>query len=213
MKLHNYFRSSAAFRVRIALNLKGLDYEYVPVHLRKGEQRRPEYLATNPQGLVPALVLEDGPVLTQSLAILEYLDETHPEPPLLPADPFGRQRVRALALSIACDLHPLNNLRVLQHIRGYGLDDRGVAEWFRHWVAVEFTALEQRLSAEPETGAFCHGETPSLADLCLAPQVFNCRRFDCDLEPYPTINRIHGACMDLAAFRTAAPSAQPDSEG
>lgn len=213
MKLHNYFRSSAAFRVRIGLGLKGLDYDDVAVHLRKGEQRSAAYLATNPQGLIPALELDDGSVLTQSLAILEYLDETHPEPPLLPADALGRQRVRAMALSIACDLHPLQNTRVLERIRGHGLDEQGVLDWIRHWVATEFTALERHLAEEPETGTFCHGDRPGLADLCLVPQVFNAHHYGCEMVPYPSINRIHEACMALSAFRNAAPAAQPDAGG
>ncbi len=212
MKLHNYFRSSTSFRVRIALNMKGLDYQYRPVHLRKGEQRGAAYLALNPQGGVPALELDDGRVLTQSMAILEYLDEAYPEPPLLPEDPIERARVRAIAFAIACDIHPLNNLRVLQRIRKLGQDDEGVAAWFRHWVAVEFAALEQRLAGEPETGRFCHGDRPGLADVCLAPQVVNGRRFDCDMAPYPTIRRIHEECMRIEAFGRAHPAKQPDAE-
>lgn len=213
MKLHNYFRSSAAFRVRIALGLKGLAYDYVPVHLVKGEQRGAAYLATNPQGLVPALELDDGKVLAQSLAIMEYLDEMHPEPSLVPGDPLERHRVRALALSIACDIHPLNNSRVLAYLRGLELDQEAVGTWYCHWIGLEFAALEKRLSSEAETGAFCHGDAPTLADLCLVPQVFNAQRFNCSLDPYPTIMRIHQACMALPAFRNAAPSAQPDAEG
>lgn len=213
MKLYNYFRSSTSFRVRIALNLKGLDYEYLPVHLRKGEQRDDGFLALNPQGLVPALELESGEVIAQSLAILDYLDEVYPEPPLLPADPLGRARVRAIALSIACDIHPLNNLRVLNYLTqtlGQPAEAQGV--WFRHWVAVEFAALEQRLAAEPQTGRFCHGDAVTLAEVCLVPQVINGRRFDCDMSPYPTIQRIFEACMALPAFAEAAPQAQPDAE-
>ncbi len=212
MKLHNYFRSSTSFRVRIALNLKRLDADYLPVHLRKGEQRAPAYLALNPQGGVPALELDGGRVLTQSMAILEYLEEAHPEPPLLPRDPAERARVRSLALAVACDIHPLNNLRVLQRLRGLGQDDAGVADWFRHWVAVEFAALETRLAVEPETGRFCHGDSPTLADLCLVPQVVKNARLDCDMAPYPTIRRIHETFMELEAFQRAHPMEQPDAE-
>ncbi len=216
MKLHNYFRSSTSFRVRIALALKRLPYDYVSHHLRRGEQRTEAYLALNPQGLVPTLELEDKggrALLPQSLAIIEYLDEVHPAPPLLPADPRGRARVRGLAYAIACDLHPLNNLRVLQYLVGpLGQPPEVQGAWFRHWVAVEFAALEQRLAAEPETGQFCHGDRPGLADLCLVPQVINGRRFDCDMAPYPTIRRIFEACMEIPAFVAAAPQNQPDAE-
>ncbi len=213
MKLHNYFRSSTSFRVRIALNMKGLTYDYLTYRLLKGEQRTPAYLALNPQGGVPSLELDDGRVLTQSTAILEYLEEAYPEPPLLPREPLERARVRSLALAVACDIHPLNNLRVLQRLRGLGQDDAGIADWFRHWVALEFAALETRLAGEPETGRFCHGDSPTLADLCLAPQVVNNARFDCDMSPYPTIRRIHEACMGLEAFQKAHPLKQPDAEG
>ncbi len=212
MKLHNYFRSSTSFRVRIALNMKGLAYDYLTYRLLKGEQRAPAYLALNPQGGVPALELDGGRVLTQSMAILEYLEEAHPKPPLLPRDPAERARVRSLALAVACDIHPLNNLRVLQRLRGLGQDDAGVADWFRHWVAVEFAALETRLAGEPETGRFCHGDSPTLADLCLVPQVVNNARFECDMAPYPTIRRIHETCMELEAFQKARPMEQPDAE-
>lgn len=213
MKLHNYFRSSTSFRVRIALGLKGLSYDYVAYHLRKGEQRGKVYLALNAQGLVPTLETEAGDRLAQSLAIVEYLEEVYPEPPLLPAEPLARARVRGLAYAIACDLHPLNNLRVLKYLTdplGHGAETH--AEWFRHWVAVEFAALEQRLREEPETGRFCHGDRPGLADLCLVPQVVNGRRFDCDMTPYPAIMRIHEACMAIPAFAEAAPERQPDAE-
>lgn len=212
MKLHSYFRSSTSFRVRIALNLKGLDYDYVAWHLLKGEQRSEAYLAINPQGGVPTLELDDGRRITQSMAILEYLEESHPEPPLLPADALGRARMRSLAYAVACDIHPLNNSRVLAYLRGLGQDEAGVAAWYRHWVALEFAALERRLGGEPETGRFCHGDAPTLADLCLVPQVFNAERFGCDLAPYPTIRRIHEECMALEAFQRAHPKAQPDAE-
>jgi maleylacetoacetate isomerase len=213
VKLYGYFRSSAAYRVRIALNLKGLAYEAVPVHLLRGggEQHAAAYRALNPQELVPAL--EDaGRVLTQSLAIIEYLDETHPEPPLLPADPAARARVRALALQIACEIHPLNNLRVLQVLkRDFGLDEAATRRWYRHWVTTGFGALEASLSTSP-SGRFCYGDAPGLADICLVPQLFNARRFDCDLAPYPRICAIDAACAALAPFAAAHPARQPDAE-
>jgi maleylacetoacetate isomerase len=214
MKLHGYFRSSAAFRVRIALNLKGLDYELAVVHLTRngGEQHSDAYRKLNPQQLVPTL--EDGPLaLTQSLAIIEYLEETRPAPRLLPAEPAQRARVRALALAIACDIHPLNNLRVLRRLKSQlGADEPARDEWYRHWIAVGFEALEATLARDAQTGRFCHGDAPTLADVCLVPQVFNARRYQSPLEGYPTILRIHDACMALEAFRRAAPEAQPDAE-
>jgi maleylpyruvate isomerase len=211
--LHNYFRSSTSFRVRIALALKGLEYRYEAYHLRKGEQRGETYLGLNPQGLVPTLELADGTLLTQSLAIIAYLDETHPEPPLLPKDALGRARVRALAEMVALDIHPINNLRVLADLRTrFGADDAAVSAWFNHWVHETFRPLETMLASHPATGTFCHGESPTLADICLVPQVANGGRFGIDLAPYPTIRRIHEACMALDAFRMAAPSAQPDAE-
>lgn len=213
MKLYGYFRSSAAYRVRIALNLKGLDYDNLAVHLRRNEQRADTYLAHNPQGLVPALETDDGRWLTQSLAIVEYLDETHPELPLLPADAPGRARVRAIALQIACDIHPLNNLRVLRYLKNpLGHDQDTIDTWYRHWIALEFAALEQQLATSKATGVFCHGDLPTLADVCLVPQFANALRVDCDLAPYPTIRRIHDACQHLAAFQDAAPARQPDAE-
>ncbi|MCZ6773758.1 MAG: maleylacetoacetate isomerase [Proteobacteria bacterium] len=213
MKLHNYFRSSTSFRVRIALNLKGVTAEYLSYHLRKGEQRSAAYLKINPQGLVPTLELDNGDIIGQSMAILEYLDETYPEPPLLPPDPAGRARVRSLSYAIACDIHPLNNLRVLGYLADpLGHDAAAVAEWFRHWVVVEFAALEARLSSEPQTGEFCHGDTPTMADICLVCQVTNNQRFKVDMAHYPTINRIHESCMALESFARAAPMAQPDAE-
>lgn len=211
--LHNYFRSSTSTRLRVALNLKGLSYDYVAHHLRKGEQRGADYLALNPQGLVPALVLGDGTVLTQSLAIIEYLDETVPEPPLLPASAVDRARVRALAYAIACEVHPVNNLRVLNHLKSaFGADDAATAAWFRHWVQETFVALETMLSGDRRTGRFCHGDVPGLADLCLYAQVLNNRRFQVDMSPYPTIGRIFEACAALPAFAGAAPENQPDAE-
>ena len=210
--LYGYFRSSAAYRVRIALNLKGLDYDQVPVNLVKGEQRGGDQLARNPQGMVPSLVLDDSTVLNQSLAICEYLDEVHPEPALLPVDPLARARVRALAQSVACEIHPLNNLRVLKYLVGeLGMDEAAKLAWYRHWITEGFTALEAMLSADSNTGDFCHGNTPTLADICLIPQVYNAERFECDLLAYPTIQRIAAHCRSLPAFEKAAPEAQPDA--
>ncbi|MER9597811.1 MULTISPECIES: maleylacetoacetate isomerase [unclassified Mesorhizobium] len=211
--LHNYYRSSTSYRVRIALEMKNLAYEYVPHHLRHGEHREPAYLAVNPQGLVPALVRGDGTLLTQSLAIIEYLDETRPEPPLLPKDAPGRARVRMLAQMIACDIHPVNNLRVLTSLRTlFGAGDQDVANWFRHWVNEGFQPLEKILASAPETKTFCHGDTPGLADICLVAQVTSNARFGVDMTPYPTISRISAACMALPAFQKAAPENQIDAE-
>jgi maleylacetoacetate isomerase len=211
MKLHNYFRSSAAYRVRIALALKGLAYEYVPVHLGRGERRQPGYTALNPQGLVPALII-DGRAITQSLAIIEYLDERHPEPPLLPATPEARARVRSIALSIACDIHPLNNLRVLQYLtKVLAISDDAKNAWYRHWVQVGLAALETQMRAETATGEFCHGDTPTMADVCLVPQIANARRYDVPLDAYPTLLRIDANCRALPAFASAAPERQPDA--
>ena len=213
MVLHNYFRSSTSTRLRAALNLKGLSTRYQPYQLKTGEQNSQRYLSLNPQGLVPALELEDGTVLTQSLAIMEYLEEVHPEPPLLPRDAIGRARVRALAFTIACEVHPLNNLRVLKHLRAtFGTDDAGVTAWFRHWVEATFVPLETMLSEDPQTGRFCHGDTPGLADCCLYAQVLNNARFDVDMTPYPTIGRIFNALDALEPFAAAAPASQPDAE-
>ena len=210
--LHGYFRSSTAFRVRIALNLKGVDYGQTFRHLRKGEQRAPDYLKLNPQGLVPTLEI-DGQTLTQSLSIIEYLEETRPDPALLPKDAAGRARVRSLSLSLAAEIHPINNLRVLEDLRSrFGADDAAVARWFRQWVEVTFAPLETRLASEAHTGKFCHGDTPGLADICLVPQVINNTRFDVDMTPYPTIARIHKACLELDAFKNALPANQPDAE-
>ncbi|ATE62746.1 maleylacetoacetate isomerase [Thauera sinica] len=214
MRLYTYFRSSAAYRVRIALNLKGIAYDAVPVHLARagGEQHLPDYRAVNPAGLVPALEA-DGRVLTQSMAIIEYLDETHPQPALLPGSPADRARLRAIAQAIACDIHPINNLRVLQYLqRELGADEGQKNAWYRHWVMTGLEAVEAMLADDPRTGAFCHGDTPTLADCCLVPQVFNARRFDCSLESCPTVARIAGRCEALEAFRKAAPAGQPDAE-
>ncbi|WP_243049997.1 maleylacetoacetate isomerase [Dyella sp. RRB7] len=211
--LYGYWRSSAAYRVRIALNLKGLAYETQPVHLVRdgGEQHAPEFQALNPQALVPCLV-DQGQVFTQSLAIIEYLDETRPTPPLLPADPAGRARARALAQVVACDLHPLGNLRVLQHLASqFGADEAAKGVWSRHWISEGLRALEAMLAGHVATGRFCHGDTPTIADACLVPQVYNAVRWKVPLDEYPTIRRIHEACEGLAAFRLAAPEAQPDA--
>ena len=214
MRLYDYFRSSAAYRVRIALNLKGIvPDERTFVHLRMGSQRAQDYLALNPQGLVPALALDDGTVLTQSLAIVEYLDETKPTPPLLPASAEQRARVRAIALQIACEIHPLNNLRVLNYLIGtLGVSREQKDGWYRYWIDVGFEALEKSLSGDAATGRFCHGDAPTLADVCLVPQMANARRFSIDLSPYPTLTRIEAACNALPAFADAAPARQPDAE-
>ncbi|KQZ58783.1 maleylacetoacetate isomerase [Ensifer sp. Root558] len=210
--LHGYYRSSASFRVRIALNLKGLAYRAVPHHLRRGEQNLPDYRRINPQGLVPAMEI-DGRVLTQSLAILEYLDETRPEPPLLPKDPAGRARVRALAQIIACDVHPIDNLRVLNYLRGpLGQPDDAVARWYNHWISEGFQALEAALSANGETGRFCHGDTVSLADVCLVPQIINAKTYALDLSLFPTVKRIADTALSLPAFEQALPANQEDAE-
>ncbi len=211
-RLHNFFRSSTATRVRAALNLKGLAYEYVPYALRLGETRTPEYLAINPSGLVPALERDDGVVRTQSLAIIEWLDETQPTPPLLPADADGRARVRSLAYMIACEIHPLNNLRVLTCLGdSLGADEAAQAEWFRNWVALTFDALERRLSTAPQTGALRHGAAPGLADIRLYAQVWNNRRFDISLDRWSTLARIFSRLDEIPAFRDAAPPRQPDA--
>ena len=211
MILHGYFRSSAAFRVRIALALKGISAQARFVRLLDGEQREPEYRARNPQALVPAL--EDGPaVLTQSLAIIEYLDETHPEPPLLPADPHDRAWVRAVALAIACEIHPLNNLRVLEYLKQVlRLGEPAVEAWYRHWIAEGFAPIEAMLAARPGRGPFCLGATPTLADVCLVPQVFNAQRYRCPTQDFPTMMEVFETCMKLPAFDAAQPSRQPDA--
>ena len=211
--LYGYWRSSAAYRVRIALNLKGIAYEEAPVHLVRdgGEQHRPDYRALNPQGLVPALRTDDG-LITQSLAIVEYLEETVPTPPLLPADAPGRARVRSLAQIVACDIHPLQNLRVLQYLTGeLGVSDEQRLAWIRQWIEAGLGALEARLAGSSATGTYCHGENPGLADLCLVPQLYNAVRFECEPDAWPTVARINDACLALDAFRRAAPEAQPDA--
>ena len=212
LRLHNYFRSSTSTRLRAALNLKGLAYDYVGVHLPKGDHRDAAYTALNPQGLVPALELEDGTVLTQSLAIMEWLDETYPDRPLLPAAPNARARVRALGQMIALEIHPINNLRVLNHIDAeFGAGDAGKTAWFRHWVHTTFAPLEAMLAGSDDTGTYCHGDTPGYADCCLYAQMWNNRRFEVDMAPYPTIQRIFEALDALLAFASAAPAQQPDA--
>ncbi|MEJ7670047.1 MAG: maleylacetoacetate isomerase [Casimicrobiaceae bacterium] len=213
MKVFDFFRSSAAYRLRIALNLKGLHPEREFVHLRKNEQRSSGYLALNAQGFVPVLVTDGGDVLTQSLSIIEYLDETRAQPPLLPSDPAARARVRSLALQVACDIHPLNNLRVLSYLTGtLGVSEEQKNAWYKYWVDVGLEGLEIRLSRDAATGRFCHGESPTLADICLIPQIANARRFAIDVEPYPTLTRIEAACNGIKAFADAAPALQPDAE-
>ncbi|HEY6453044.1 MAG TPA: maleylacetoacetate isomerase [Steroidobacteraceae bacterium] len=212
--LYSYFRSSAAYRVRIALNLKGLEYTAIPVHLLRagGEQHRAEFAARNPLQLVPVLQ-DDAVTLTQSVAIIEYIEERHPLPPLLPADAPGRARVRALALAVACEIHPLNNLRVLRHLKSeYGLDDSQREGWSRHWIAQGFEALERMLAGSAATGSYCHGDSPTMADCLLVPQVANARRVRCPLEAYPTLMRINDRCVREDAFARAAPEAQIDAE-
>ena len=211
MKLYTYFRSSAAFRVRIALNLKGLKYEPVFVHLAKGEHRQPQYASVNPQALLPTLELDDGKRLTQSLAIIEWLDEKHPTPPLLPNEAFARARVRSLAYLVACEIHPLNNLRVLQHLkRALGQSQEQIDTWYRHWIADGLAKLEAELAGS--SGKFCHGDSPTIADCCLVPQIFNAKRYNSDLAPYPKTVRVFENCMKLEAFDRAQPSKQPDAE-
>jgi len=210
VKLYSYFRSSAAYRVRIGLELKGLEYQVIPVDLRAGEQHRPAYTARQPQGLVP--LLEDGDLaIGQSLAILEYLDEVYPEPPLLPERPGPRARVRQFCGAIAADTHPLCNLRVLHYLeRELGAADAQRAAWYRHWVAAGLASVEQMLT-DPASQTFCHGDAPTLADACLVPQVYNARRFDCPLTSYPRILEIEARCVALPPFARAAPERQPDA--
>lgn len=212
MKLYNYFRSSASFRVRIALALKGLPYDYVPVHLVKGEHKQEKFAAVSASGLVPALETDDGRLLSQSMAIIEYLDETHPQPPLLPADPFARAQVRALAQLIACEIHPLNNLRVLKYlVREMKVEEEAKNTWYRHWVRDGLLAFERELARLPAS-TYCHGETPTLADCCLVPQIFNGKRFDVDFSGLTRTMAAFDACMKLPAFQQAQPSSCPDNE-
>ncbi|MBM3567773.1 MAG: maleylacetoacetate isomerase [Alphaproteobacteria bacterium] len=213
MKLYGFFRSSAAFRVRIALGLKRLTADQIPVHLRKDHQRAPDYLALNPLGLVPTLIEDDGTALAQSLAIVEYLDETRPEPPLLPREPKARAHVRALAQVVACEIHPLNNLRVLNYLRrDLKQPETAVEAWYAHWIATGFEAFEAMLDRRPGRGRFCLDDAPGLADICLVPQVFNAKRYPIPLSPYPKLMAVFEACMKLPAFDAAQPSKQPDFE-
>lgn len=211
MKLYNYFRSSASYRVRIALALKGIAYDYAAVHLAKNEHLTPSFSELNAARLVP--MLEDGDKrLTQSLAIIEYLEETHPTPALLPADALGRARVRALAYDIACEIHPLNNLRVLRYlVHDLKLSEDDKNRWYRHWVESGLDVVERQLAAHPATGRFCHGDSPGLADCTLVPQIHNAQRFNCRLDNLPTVMRIFDACMALDAFSKTQPSACPDA--
>ncbi|MGH8780822.1 maleylacetoacetate isomerase [Paraburkholderia sp.] len=214
MKLYSYFRSSASYRVRIAMNLKGLSYDYAPIHMLRdgGEQFKPEYRRLNHDSVVPTLVDGDD-VLTQSLAIIEYLEETHPQPPLLPAAPRDRAYVRSVALQIACEIHPVDNLRVLKYLKHtLGVDDAAKDAWYRHWIESGFAALEAHLASDPRTGKLCFGDTPTMADACLVPQVFNAQRFKIDTTAYPTIQRIVDHAAQIDAFARAAPGAQPDAE-
>jgi maleylacetoacetate isomerase len=215
MKLYDYYRSSAAFRVRIALNLKGLEADRESIHLRRKDQRSDAYLAVNPQGLVPTLIDDDGTSVTQSMAIMEYLDETRPDTPrLMPDDAAGRARVRAISGAIACDIHPLNNLRVLRHIgEVFDTDEATRNEvWYKYWIAEGMSGLEGLLAGSGDTGEFCHGDTPTMADCCLVPQFYNAERFGCDMSGYPTAMRINAACLALDAFQQALPEVQPDAE-
>ncbi len=213
MKLYNYFRSSASFRVRIALELKGLPYDYVPVHLVKGEHKRDKYGAVSPSGLVPTLETDGGEHLGQSLAIIEYLDETHPQPPLLPSEAAERAHVRALAQLIACEIHPLNNLRVLKYlVHDLKVEEEAKNTWYRHWVRNGLELFERELGRLP-AGTYCFGDTPTLADCCLVPQIFNGQRFNVDFSGLPRTMAAFDACMELAAFQKAQPSSCPDNEG
>lgn len=214
LTLYTYFRSSAAYRVRIALNLKGLKPDYRFVHLLKdgGQQHDDSYKALNPQELVPTLV-ENGRAIAQSLAIIEYIDETHPDPPLLPKDAQERAHVRQIAYAIACDIHPVNNLRVLQYLkREFAASEDQRTEWQKHWIALGFCAIEALLAQSPATGVWCHGDAPTLADICLIPQMANARRVNLDLSPYPTLLRIERTALSHPAFAAAQPKEQPDAE-
>jgi len=214
MKLYTFFRSSASYRVRIALNLKAIGCEQAPIHLRRGggEQLMPAYTAINPQALVPTLE-DNGRILTQSLAIIEYLEETHPNPPLLPKEPADKALVRSMALVIACEVHPIQNLRVLNYVKAtYNQTDEQVNKWAQHWIDLGLAALQEMIVAQPKRGKFCFGDVPTLADVCLIPQLGNARRYGCDLSKYPTILEIEKNCNAIPAFANAAPDKQPDAE-
>lgn len=212
MKLYNYFRSSASFRVRIALAIKGTPYEYLPVHIAKGEHRQAAFSDLSLEGLVPLLELDDGTRLTQSMAIIEYLEDMQPAPALLPADPLGRARVRALSQIVACEIHPINNLRVLKYLtKELKVEEEAKNTWYRHWVRDGLEAFERQLAAGPAS-LYCHGDTPTMADCCLVPQIFNARRFKTPLDGLPRTMAVFDACMSLPAFQTAQPSACPDAE-
>jgi maleylacetoacetate isomerase len=215
MKLYSFFRSSASYRVRIALNLKGVAYEQVPIHLRRGggEQLQPAYTTLNPQALVPALE-DGGKILTQSLAIIEYLEEKYPQPALLPGGAADRAIVRSMGLVIACEVHPIQNLRVLNYVKStYSQSDEEVnGKWAQHWIDLGLSALEKMITTQPDRGQFCFGKTPTLADICLIPQLGNARRYGCDLDKYPAILAIEKSCLAIKAFADAAPEKQPDAE-
>lgn len=214
MKLYTFFRSSASYRVRIALNLKGIAYEQAPIHLRRGggEQFGAAYRSLNPQALVPTLE-DDGKILTQSLAIIEYLEEKQPQPPILPKDPADKALVRSMAMIVACEIHPIQNLRVLNYVKKeYNQTDEQVNRWAQHWIDLGLSALEEMLTAQQKRGKYCRGDTPTLADICLVPQLGNARRYGCDLSRYPNILAVEKNCMALPAFINAAPEKQPDAE-
>ena len=211
LKLYTFFRSSAAFRVRIALNLKGLSYEPVLISLPGGDQFGASYTAVNPQARVPTLIA-DGKTLYQSMAIMEWLDETQPNPPLLPKDAFGRARARGLANVVACDIHPLNNLAVLKFLRDLKVSKEDVeGTWYLHWIKVGFDAFEEMLKRDRPPGRFCHGDAPGIADICLVPQVFNAQRYKADLKPYPALMKVFEECMKIDAFDRAQPMKQPEA--
>ena len=210
MKLYSYFRSSAAYRLRIALNIKGLEYEYLPVDLLKAEQKSSDYMALNPQGLIPAMELPNGETLGQSVALLEWMEETYPEPALLPSDPFERARVRSVVNNIVCDIHPICNIAVTNYLKEHhGADTDGIIAWYTTWMHRGFQAVEQVLASNH--ASYCFGEEPGLADVCLVPQVYNARRFDIDLQGFPNILGVVDNCNELPAFRDAMPEQQPDS--
>lgn len=214
LRMYGFWRSAAAFRVRIAMGLKGIAFSETMIDLDAGEQLAPDYVSVNPQAVVPSLILDDGTTLTQSIAILEYLDETHPTPPLLPADALGRARVRSLALIWAADHHPLIPPRIRIYLRDtLGVDEAGRTAWVKHWFSEGLRIGEARLAGDPQTGRFCHGDAPTIADLCLISQAMGARGFKVDFEPYPTINRIVDACLEIDAFKRALPLKQPGAPG